>query len=242
MAVIKAILFDLDDTLWPIVPVISRAEKLLFEWIKIHAPRAATGYSIEEMRQRRLALMEAEPRYALNLAALRHAVLAQLFTECGEAAALADEAIAVFSAARNEVTLYPDVRPALQRLSGRLLLGSVSNGVADLEAIGLAQYFKASVAAHRFGSAKPDAAIFHAGCAALGVVPEEAVYVGDDPLLDVEGAQKAGMRAVWLKRMEMLPARNMPPHVRPDATCASLLELEQWLRGSMMDPPRIIQE
>jgi putative hydrolase of the HAD superfamily len=241
MAAIKAVLFDLDDTLWPIVPVISRAEQLLQEWIRIHAPLAARDYSIDEMRRRRLALMEAEPRYAINLAALRHAVLERHFHEAGENAALADAAMAVFSAARNDVTPYPDVRPVLERLAGRLLLGSVSNGVADLDAIGLAPYFRASVAAHRFGTAKPDPSIFHAACEALGVAPREAVYVGDDPLLDVEGAQKAGLRAVWLKRLEMLPPRNMPAHVCPDATCASLIELEQWLDGSMMGSARPVQ-
>jgi putative hydrolase of the HAD superfamily len=221
--------------------VISRAEKLLHEWIGIHAPRAASGYSIDEMRRRRLALMEAEPRFAIDLAALRHAVLARFFAECGESAALVDEAMTIFSRARNEVTPFPDVQPALARLASRLPLGSVSNGVADLHAIGLAHYFKASVAAHRFGTAKPDPTIFHAGCEAVGVAPEEALYVGDDPLLDVEGAQKAGMRAVWLKRIDMPPARSMPAHVQPDAVCGSLIELEQWLDASMMAPPRIIQ-
>jgi len=64
-----------------------------------------------------------------------------------------------------------------------------------------------------------------AACEALEVRPIEAVYVGDDPLLDVEGAQKAGLRAVWINRFE----RMLPAHIRPDATCTTLYELEQWL-------------
>ena len=56
MPAIKAVLFDLDDTLWPIVPVIVRAERLLFDWIREHAPGVAASYSIEEMRARRGAL------------------------------------------------------------------------------------------------------------------------------------------------------------------------------------------
>jgi putative hydrolase of the HAD superfamily len=35
---VKAVLFDLDDTLWPIVPVIARAEQLLFDWLRQNAP------------------------------------------------------------------------------------------------------------------------------------------------------------------------------------------------------------
>jgi len=105
----------------------------------------------------------------------------------------------------------------------------VSNGVADLHAIGLAHFFRTSIAAYHFGRAKPDAAIFLAACDALGVAPHEAVYVGDDPLLDVEGAQNAGLHAVWLNRRELHPVRSMPGHVNPDGICTTLHELHQWL-------------
>jgi FMN phosphatase YigB (HAD superfamily) len=94
----------------------------------------------------------------------------------------------------------------------------------------MAGHFRISIAAHQFGSAKPDPAIFQAACAALDVDPAEAVYVGDDPLLDVVGAQKAGLRAVWMNRFD----RELPEHVRPDASCTSLLELEHWLADRIM--------
>ena len=236
MPPIKAVLFDLDDTLWPIVPVIIRAERLLFNWLREHAPAVAASYSIEEMRARRVALMKAEPRYAINLAALRHAVLSEVFVACGENAAAVDTAMEIFNTARNEVQPYPDVHPVLSSLCRRVALGSVSNGVADLGAIGMSHYFSASIAAHEFGSAKPDPAIFRAACEALQVAPQEAVYVGDDPLLDVEGAQKAGLRGVWLRRDD-LPLRSMPGHVQPDAVCGSLHDLDEWLTGHIMVAP-----
>lgn len=228
---IKAVLFDLDDTLWPIVPVIQRAETLMYDWLIVHAPAVAERVSIDGMRQRRQELMATDPVYQLDLRALRHAVLTEAFIATGHDTALVEQAMHVFSRARNEVTPFADVLPALSRLRQRVALGSVSNGVADLQAIGLAHFFDASIAAYRFGRAKPDAAIFHAACTALDVRPEEAVYVGDDPLLDVEGAQKAGLRAVWINRPELEPTRRLPEHVRPDAICATLHELDQWLDG-----------
>ena len=232
MPPIKAVLFDLDDTLWPIVPVILRAERLLFDWLREHAPAVAASYSIEEMRARRVALMKAEPRYAINLAALRHAVLSEVFVACGENAASVDTAMDIFNTARNQVEPYPDVHPVLASLRQKVALGSVSNGVADLGTIGMDHYFDVSIAAHQFGSAKPDPAIFRHACEALRVEPAEAVYVGDDPLLDVEGAQKAGLRGVWLRRQD-LPLRTMPGHVAPDAVCASLHDLEVWLQAQI---------
>lgn len=229
MPVIKAILFDLDDTLWPIVPVIERAEARLYDWLTQHAPAVAQRFSIDSLRERRKVLMAADPVYQLDLRALRRAGLLEAFADAGADIGMVDQAMTVFSRARNEVMPFPDVLPALARLRRHMMLGTVSNGVADLEAIGLAHYFQASVAAHRFGIAKPDPAIFHTACDALGVAPHEAAYVGDDPVLDVEGAQKAGLHGVWINRLELEPARKLPGHVRPDAICASFDELEQWL-------------
>lgn len=230
MSVIKAVLFDLDDTLWPIVPVIRRAENILYAWLCAHAPQVAQHVSIESMRARRQELMATDPVYQLDLRRLRHAVLKEAFVRTGQDVSLVDSAMEIFSRARNEVTPFEDVVPTLSHLRDRVALGSVSNGVADLHAIGLAHFFQVSVAAHRVGYAKPDAAIFHAACTELGVAPQEAVYIGDDPLLDVEGAQKAGLRAVWMNRQELTQVRTLPAHVRPDAICTTLYELDRWLK------------
>ena len=222
---VKAVLFDLDDTLWPIVPVIVRAEADLFDWLAVHAPEVARDHSITSLRERRIALLASEPRYRIDLVSLRHAGLTEAFRHSGADLALVDKAIAVFNASRNAVTPYDDVLPGLLKLGGHVALGSISNGSADLDAIGLSEHFRVSISAREFGTAKPDPAIFHAACSALQVSPAEAVYVGDDPLLDIEGAQQAGMRAVWMNRFE----RQLPPHITPDATCVTLWQLEHWL-------------
>lgn len=237
MSPIKAILFDLDDTLWPIVPVIKRAETILYEWLTINAPGVTRQFTVEALRQRRLALLEENPRYAIDLRALRRAGLTEAFLSVGEDVAKVDLAIDVFSAARNEVTPFDDVVPTLSRLSTCVALGSVSNGVADLATIGLAHFFQVSVAAHRLGCAKPDPAIFHAACELLGVAPAEALYVGDDPFLDVEGAQKAGLRAAWMNREGLKPLVSLPDHIQPDVVCGTLYELDQWLDERTMLAP-----
>jgi putative hydrolase of the HAD superfamily len=229
MPSIKAILFDLDDTLWPIVPVIMRAETVLFDWLAAHAPGVAQRHTIDSLRARRAALMAAEPRYEIDLRALRHATLTEVFIESGDDPAKVEQAMKIFNRERNTVSLYDDVRPSLERLAGRVMLGSVTNGAADLEAIGLAHHFRVSIAAHHFGCAKPDSAIFRAACAALAIAPGQAAYIGDDPVLDVEGAQKAGLLGIWLNRSGVEPARVLPDHIHPDAICGSLYELEQWL-------------
>lgn len=232
-AAIKAVLFDLDDTLWAIEPVLVRAEGLLYEWLRRHAPRLAAAHTVASLRERRMALMQTDPIYRIDLWQLRHDALVAAFTEHGEDLALVGEAMALFSEARSTVALFDDVEPGLQRLKTTLTLGTVSNGFADLERIGLANHFGVSIAAHRFGRAKPDAAIFHAACAALDVAPAATVYVGDDLQLDVQGAQQAGLRAVWMNRFE----RPLPDGIVPDAVCRDLHELQAWLNTQATQAP-----
>jgi HAD superfamily hydrolase (TIGR01549 family) len=224
----KAILFDLDDTLWPIGPVIMQAEQTLYAWLQEHAPGVAARYSVAQLREARMALLESRPELHVDLGALRRAGLHAAFTAAGEDVAKVEHAMDEFFAARNRVTPYEDVLPGLLRLQQSTIVGSISNGNANLQAIGLSQHFKVSVAAHQLGTAKPDAAIFHAACRALGIAPLEAVYVGDDILLDVQGAQRAGLRAVWMNRQGS--AAHLEHGVVPDAIVANFDELLDWLK------------
>jgi len=224
----KAILFDLDDTLWPIAPVILQAEESLFAWLREHAPRVAERFTIETLRQARLELLAQKPELKLDLGKLRREGLLAAFAQAGEDAAKVEHAMALYFAGRNAVIPYDDVVPGLVRLKDKVLVGSVSNGNADLRTIGLAHHFHASVHAHELGVGKPDAAIFLAACRQLGVAPEDAVYVGDDVLLDVQGAQRAGLTAVWMNRTGS--TKHLEHEVVPDAIVRDFDELLDWLK------------
>jgi FMN hydrolase / 5-amino-6-(5-phospho-D-ribitylamino)uracil phosphatase len=221
----EAILFDLDDTLWPIAPVILQAEEILFAWLREHAPRVA-----QCGQQARLELLARQPEFQLDLGKLRRAGLLAAFETAGEDAAKVELAMAEFFAARNAVVPYDDVVPGLLRLKGRVRLGAITNGNADLQTIGLAHHFQAAVSAPQLGVAKPEPAIFLAGCRALDVAPWDAVYVGDDVLLDVQGAQKVGMRGVWMNRNGS--NKHIEHGVEPDAIVRNFDELLDWLKRS----------
>ena len=227
-APIRALLFDLDDTLWPIAPVIERAERLMFDWLRDEVPAVAARCTIGSLRARRAELMASTPRFRVDLWALRHATLTEVFVACGADTARIDEAMSVFTTARNQVTLFDDVPICLPRLADRIRLGSLTNGAADLKQIGLDQHFSVSLAAHQIGRAKPDPMVFHAACDAMGLRPSEVAYIGDDLRLDVEGAQQAGLVGIWMNRHQIVPP---PEHtqIEPDAAVGSLHELERWL-------------
>ena len=224
---IRAISLDLDDTLWPIWPTIERAEKVLHEWLVIHAPMAAALFSSPEaLREIRAYMGQQRPDLKHDLSALRRESIRLALYRAGENPLLAETAFEVFFAERQKVTLFPDAEPALEFLASRYPLVSVSNGNADVARVGLGRYFCASISAREFGVGKPDPRIFHAAAGAADVPPEAVLHVGDDVLLDVLGARNAGMQAAWANRVQAL----WPHEETPELEFASLSELCDALR------------
>lgn len=214
---------DLDDTLWPVAPVIAQAERALYAWLQHRYPAAVRGHSIETMRALRARVAERYPGQNHDLSFLRHRALAEQFHATGHPESLADEALEVFFAARNQVEFYPDVLPALLRLRKRYRLFALSNGNADLDRCGLANYFAGHVTARSAGAAKPDARIFARLLDEAGVTAADVLHVGDDPLADVVGAERAGMQSVWLNRDQREWPAALP---RPARSVTTLAELD----------------
>ncbi|MGH8042878.1 MAG: HAD family hydrolase [Rudaea sp.] len=213
MQPIRAISLDLDDTLWPIEPVIARAEQRLDAWLKRHCPRAAAAYPVPALRALRDRVAADNPHLAHDFTTQRCLSLQRALIPHGYTQAHVDAAFAEFYAARNEVECYADAVPALTRLCARFPLVSLSNGNADLQRIGLAGYFRFQVSARDCGVGKPAPAIFHAACARLNLPPEAVLHVGDDADLDIAGAQAAGLRTAWVNRSGAVWSRLPPPHL-----------------------------
>ena len=198
---IRAITLDLDDTLWPVWPTIARAEAQLQSWLQQHAPAAhALAGQPGVARSIRTQVVAEQVGLAHDMSALRHEMIRQTLLRAGEDPALAGAAFGVFYAERQRVDLFDDALPALELLSRRFALVALTNGNADVNLVGLGRFFHASVSARDAGVAKPDARIFHCGAEAAGVAAAQVLHVGDDALLDAQGALDAGMQAVWLRR------------------------------------------
>ena len=220
---VRAISFDLDDTLWPIWPCIQRAEKVLHEWLVIHAPMAAALFSNPEaLRDIRQHMTQQRPDLKHDLSALRRESIRLALYRAGENPLLAEPAFDAFFAERQKVEPFEDVLPAVEFLASRYPLVSLSNGNADLVRVGLSRHFRAAISAREFGVPKPDPRIFHAAAGAVGLTPEQVLHVGDDVLLDVLGAHNAGMQSVWVNRSGALWPH---PDQQPGLECASITEL-----------------
>ena len=217
---IRAIAFDLDNTLWDVEPVLERAEQCLAAWLQEHCPRLAL--SREQMRAAREQLAQREPHNAHDLSYLRVATLTAHAREHGYDERVARDAFEVFLAARNAVEIFPDVAPALARLRLRYALASLSNGNADLARIGLDHIFNVSLNARQIGAAKPHPRCFERLSGELALDPGAIAYVGDDPQLDVAAARAAGLRTVWMNRRALTWPQELPPADLTVRDCAQL--------------------
>ena len=223
---VRAICFDLDNTLWDVWPVIMRAEQKMYDFLSQRYPRVVANMTIEMMRKAREETAAAHPQMRHDFTFLRKQTLREHAREFGYAEAMVEEAFDAFIQARNEVELYADVLPALEHLGKRYRLFTASNGNADLGKIGIAHFFERTIAARHVGALKPDPAIFRKVIEGTDLQPHEVVYVGDDPQLDVAGARGAGMQAIWIDRQ----GGDWPPEIAPATyTVRTLAELAQLL-------------
>jgi putative hydrolase of the HAD superfamily len=223
---VRAICFDLDNTLWDVWPVIVRAEQAMYDFLAQRYPRVVANMTLEMMRSAREQTAAAHPQMRHDFTFLRKQTLREHAREFGYAEAMVEEAFDAFIGARNQVELYEDVLPALEQLHARYRLFTASNGNADLGKIGLAHFFERTIAARHVGALKPDPAIFHKVIEGTDLQAHDVVYVGDDPHLDVEGARRAGMQAIWIDRQ----GSEWPAEIVPAAhSVRSLTELVRLL-------------
>ena len=226
---IKVVSIDLDNTLWDVVPTLVAAERVLEDWLADRCPEVLAHYRPEVTTPIRDELMREQPGRAHDLGFLRRTVMEQVFELAGADTALVEPAFEVFFAARNEVTLFADVLPALERLASRYALVALTDGNADLELVGLGRYFDHYVNALQVGAAKPAPAMFAAVREITAVAAEEVVHIGDDPVKDVGGANNAGMRSVWVNRTT---ATWTHAEIVPDAEVVTLTQLADRLMES----------
>ena len=99
--------------------------------------------------------------------------------------------------------VLPGIADALTRaraLGLRIVVVSNSDGTAEagMIACGLRAHVDAVIDSHLFGAEKPDGRIFTHALGLAGVVPAQAIHVGDLYAVDVVGAAGAGIHPVLL--------------------------------------------
>jgi putative hydrolase of the HAD superfamily len=136
---------------------------------------------------------------------------------------------------RGKHEVYEDTLATLENLSRRFALGLLSNGASDLQhrkiaGSGIGHYFREILIAGDIGFAKPDRRIFDLLLSRLGATAAHTLMIGNNLTTDVQAAQNAGLRAIWIHRSGT-PA---PSNITPDWEIASLKQLNSVLDALMI--------
>jgi putative hydrolase of the HAD superfamily len=197
---IRAVTLDLDDTLWPFAPIAANVEAAIVGFLREHAPSTAEGYDAQAAMAVFATVKAERADLAHDLGATRVEAMRRMLLAAGDDPALAEPAFELAYEVRQQVRLYPDVPAALDRIAARFPILAITNGNADVERIGIGRWLRGVVASQDLRIAKPDARIFAAACARLGLPAGAVLHAGDDLHTDVGGALAAGLRAAWVHR------------------------------------------
>ena len=201
---IKAVTFDLDDTIWDGGLAFLNARRAFYHHLTENFPKITHMYNEEHKFQ---ALIDSftisHPEIAHNYTAKRRAALTLACTQTGyDAEQVIPSAMETFLRVRNEPVLYPSVISTLEWLNEqKIQVGAITNGNADVKKIPvIAHLFSFSIRAEEVGASKPHRSMFEAALRACSLGPHEVIHVGDDYAADVVGAKQVGMWTVWLTK------------------------------------------
>jgi putative hydrolase of the HAD superfamily len=229
--VIPALIFDLDDTLYP-------------ERQFIRSGFHAVASEIERRHG-----VPTRAGLATLFRALRHGRRSQALQELAQEhhlpEAIVAEMVAIIRAHEPSLRLpaaTTDVLIAARKRGWRL--GVLTNGPPDVQArkaaaLRLDSLVDAVVFAHDCGTrvGKPAREPFHTILARLGAPPASSIFVGDDPWCDIAGARGVGLRAILLCRREN--RGTLAPECEPDLFVQSIegviAAVEHLCRTEMAD-------
>jgi putative hydrolase of the HAD superfamily len=200
---LKAVLFDVDDTLFDR----KGAQLLAFDVITREFCDLFAGVDRQRLvdaflESDRLTILEfyGDIYTVKNIRVRRAQVFLDLL---GLDGAHADAIAALYVEVYPRMNVPVDGAVALvETLTPRFQLGVISNSLPDvqyqkLETLGIRHLFDCIVLSEEFGIRKPDPAIFLHAIGLLGREPEECLYVGDSYAADVVGAKRAGLLVCW---------------------------------------------
>lgn len=208
---IDAVIFDLDDTLCAYRRPAGEVLALAFADVGVEPFFTGPEY---------FAAFEAFAERGETVATIRERCFVSFAEEAGHDPAVGRALARAFEAERDQrnVQFRPGAREALDALAGEYSLGMVTNGDpetqgAKLDGLGIVDDFEAIVYAGWELPPKPDPAPFERVLEALGVLPENAVHVGNSLESDVAGARAAGLRSAWVPVDGSDPGTHSPDYV-----------------------------
>ncbi|NMP30718.1 HAD-IA family hydrolase [Thalassotalea sp. M1531] len=221
LAPIKAISFDLDDTLYSNRPVMLATEQAMLPYFsQLLSPYCQSRnitFDKNFWRPYRIAAFKQNEALINDVTQLRLATytmgIASLNVTAEQAQELAQQAMAYFLTRRCDFTVPDTSLELLSQLRAKYPLVAISNGNVDTNAIGLDKYFDHIYHAGNGLDKKPAPDLFMRAGDELAIPCRHILHVGDCGYADIIGALRAGMQAAWLSCYDVGKPITVLPHI-----------------------------
>lgn len=229
---IKALSFDLDDTLYDNHPVIRKVESEMATWLHTHHPISA-NYSLQQWKDIKFHLADANPELKHDVTAWRQQQIEQGLKQLGyddhKAKLAAENGIKHALWLRNQVDVPLETHQTLQALSKVFPLVAITNGNVNVSKIGLDRYFQLVLKAGPNGRAKPYSDMFNTTAQFLNLPPSQILHVGDHPISDIRGAITSGFASCWINMRSRTVIRERQMCRLPDIEIQDIRDLLKLL-------------
>lgn len=225
---IKALSFDLDDTLYDNWPIILKAEQAQLNYLHQALPQTRST-DMKQWQTFRFALAKNNPSLSHDIGLLRQVATKQQLLQLGlnepDAEHHSQQAFEAFYQQRIQVTIEPKIIDIMQQLSSKLPIIAITNGNACIDTMGLGKVFKFALLAgdkitedkvrKESLEQKPSPDMFEQASKQLNINKQNILHIGDSQHSDIQGALKANYMAAWIN-----------PHNKPLNTQSGLPHIE----------------
>jgi len=221
---LRAVIFDLDDTLYPEREFVNSGFEAVAEWVE-----EKFGFSSK---------LVAKEFYHIFQEGMRRNVFNKWLEDRGLGEEWVPHMVQVYREHFPRISPYPEVRDVLARLSRDYKLGIVTDGYLEvqkrkLHSLNIGHFFNAVIFSDALGKEawKPSSHPFQAVLGELSICGFEAVYVGDNPQKDFLGAKRLGMHTIRVRRPDGLYSHLEPLSFEyaPDIEVKTLYEVLEVL-------------
>ncbi len=218
---LKALIFDIDDTVYSTTEFALMARKNAVQAMIKAGLRVDEDECLHELEE---VLREFGSNYEHHFDKLIQRLPPETYDPGASVILVAAGMVAYHQTKFRNFAPYEDAIEVLRQLKARnLLLAIVTSGIGikqaekivrlDLHHLVSPQYiFITDV----IGISKTNPKLYMRACKTLGVKPEQAVYVGDNPVVDVDVPKRIGMKTILSRRTGKyleVEGKSKPDHI-----------------------------
>ncbi|MCX8638975.1 5-amino-6-(5-phospho-D-ribitylamino)uracil phosphatase YigB [Gilliamella sp. B3172] len=220
---IKAITFDLDDTLYDNSLIVENAEAQMIKVLQKYD--ALQHLTLADFHAEKKAMLALDPEIYHDVIVWRIKTIISVLTKAKvspvQIPAITDEAMACFTFWRHKMHVPNVTHQLLTQLATKYPLAVITNGNVEIDKIGLNDYFQFSLRGGADGRSKPFPEIFELAAQKLALPADQILHVGDNLSTDVNGAINSGFLACWIN----IFAKDI--YHLADARCLPHIEITQ---------------